>query len=68
MDDERMIDIETRLAHQDRLLGDLDAALASQQAQLMRLEQLCQSLVERIRSLAEPASGLTADNERPPHY
>ena len=68
MDDERMIDIETRLAHQDRLLGDLDVALASQQAQLMRLEQLCQSLLERMRSMAEAAATAKPEDERPPHY
>lgn len=68
MDDERLIEIETRLAHQDRLLGDLDAALASQQGQLMRLEQLCQSLLERMRSMAEAASSAKPDDERPPHY
>ncbi|MEQ9561848.1 MAG: SlyX family protein [Woeseiaceae bacterium] len=68
MDEQRLIDIETRLAHQDRLLSDLDAALGSQQSQLLRLEQLCQSLLERIRSMADSAPTTAAGDERPPHY
>jgi SlyX protein len=68
VDEQRLIDIETRLAHQDRLLGDLDAALGNQQTQLMRLEQLCQSLLERIRSMADSAPTSAAGDERPPHY
>jgi SlyX protein len=68
VDEERLIDIETRLAHQERLLGDLDTALGSQQAQLMRLEQLCQSLIDRMRSMAEAAVTAAPGDERPPHY
>jgi SlyX protein len=68
VNEQRLIEVETRLAHQERLLGDLDQALSSQQAQLMRLEQLCQTLVERLRSLAESAPAAPPGDERPPHY
>jgi uncharacterized coiled-coil protein SlyX len=50
------------------MLSDLDRALADQQAQMMRLEKLCQSLVERLRSLAEAAPAGASEDERPPHY
>jgi len=63
-----MIDIETRLAHQEQLLLDLDKALAGQQAQLMKLEALCQSLLERIRALPDGGGTPPGDHERPPHY
>ena len=67
VDDEKIIDIETKLAHQEHLLASLDDALSNQQAQIAELEQLCQSLVERIRALSE-AGGDERDDEPPPHY
>ncbi len=68
MNEQRLIEIETKLAHQEHLLSSLDDALTRQQAQLTRLEELCRSLLQRIRSLPEPATDGPAGNERPPHY
>lgn len=68
MDEERVIDIETKLAHQERLLSELDDVLTDQQARISRLEVLCQSLIDRIKSLAETAGAERPPDERPPHY
>jgi SlyX protein len=67
VNEQRLIEIETRLAHQDRLLGDLDLALTSQQAQLTRLEQMCQKLIDHMRSMSDAEADEPGD-ERPPHY
>jgi len=68
VDDEKIIDIETKMAHQEHLLSALNDALSKQQAQITALEHLCQSLVDRIRALSEAGGGNGDDNERPPHY
>ncbi len=68
MNEQRLIEIETQLAHQEHLLSSLNDALTLQQAQLMRLEELCRSLLQRIRSLPGPAPEGAAGDERPPHY
>ncbi|MDH4048905.1 MAG: SlyX family protein, partial [Gammaproteobacteria bacterium] len=68
MNEQRLIEIETKLAHQEQLLSELDRALTGQQAQMTRLEQLCQSLIDRIRSMADAAPAGPAGDERPPHY
>jgi SlyX protein len=68
VDEERLIDLETKLAHQEHLLGELDDALTSQQAQIAQLELLCKSLLDRIKSLPEGGSGAGTNDERPPHY
>lgn len=68
MDDEKIVDIETKLAHQEDLLAALNDALTNQQAQIAELEHLCQSLVERLRALSEAGTGHANDDERPPHY
>ena len=68
MSEERFIDLESRLAHQDQMLNELNDVLTEQQARLMQLEELCRTLVDRVRSLGEslPAGDLV--DERPPHY
>ena len=68
VNEDRLIDMESKLAHQEQLLADLNDALTSQQSQLTRLETLCQSLIERIRSLGDGAAPGNPADERPPHY
>lgn len=68
MSEERFIDLETRLAHQDQLLNQLNDAVTEQQATIMQLEALCKSLVERIQSVGDGVHGESPSDERPPHY
>lgn len=65
---EQLINIETKLAHQEDLLSALDGALSNQQLQINRLERLCQSLVERIRALSDAGGDSGHEDEQPPHY
>lgn len=68
MSEARFIDLETRLAHQDQLLNELNDVVTSQQAKIMQLDALCQSLIERLRSMADSVPSADAGDERPPHY
>lgn len=69
MDDNRLIDIESKLAHQEQLLDDLNQALTNQQSQIANLEALCRGMLERLKSMAEqPDSAGAGNEERPPHY
>lgn len=69
MDEERVINIETKLAHQELLLSELNEVLTDQQAQISRLESLFQSLLDRVKSLAEDGADIDQlSDERPPHY
>lgn len=68
MSEDRLVDIESKLAHQDQLLLDLNEVVTSQQAKIMQLEQLCESLVDRVRALGEAGPGNATVDERPPHY
>ena len=67
MSEERLVDIEVKLAHQEQLLSDLDAVVTDQQAKIMQLEALCNELIERVRSFADGATDAPHD-DRPPHY
>lgn len=68
MSEERLVEIETKLAHQEYLLNELNDVVAKQQETIMRLEERYGTLVDRVRSISEalPAGG--PQDERPPHY
>ena len=67
MSEDRLVDIEVKLAHQDQLLVDLDRIVTDQQAKIMQLEELVSTLIDRVRAIGEGASDSPQD-ERPPHY
>lgn len=68
MADERLIDIETKIAHQEHIVGELNDALASQQTQIAQLELQVRTLTDRIRAIAAVGTGTADDDAPPPHY
>ncbi len=68
MSEERFIDLESRLAHQDQLLHELNDVVTDQQAKIMKLEELCLSLIDRVRSIGDGGESGDPADERPPHY
>ncbi|MEX2122452.1 MAG: SlyX family protein [Woeseia sp.] len=68
MDENRLVDIEVKLAHHEHALDEVNQVLTDQQAQLTHLEQVCQSLVERLRAISESSTAERRDEEKPPHY
>ncbi len=68
MSEERLVDIETKLAHQDQLLAELNDVITKQQASIMKLDELFGSLVDRVRSISDAMPGDGDQDERPPHY
>lgn len=68
MSEERFVNLESRLAHQDQMLAELNDVVTDQQARIMQLEELCRSLIERVRSLGEGMPAGDPADERPPHY
>ncbi len=68
MSEERLVDIETKLAHQDQLLFELNDVVTQQQEKIMKLDELCRSLVDRIRSIGDAMPADASQNEQPPHY
>lgn len=68
MSEERFIDLETRLAHQDQLLNELNDVVTAQQAKIMQLEALCKSLIQRVQAVGDSVPADADGDERPPHY
>jgi len=68
MTDQRLIDIESKLAHQEHTIAELNDVVTSQQAQLSNLETLVSALRDRVRSLSDAGPTEAAEVEIPPHY
>ena len=68
MTEQRFVDLETKLAHQEHLLLELNDIITKQQENIMRLEKLCDSIIERVRSLGEALPAGENVDEKPPHY
>ena len=68
MTEQRFVDLETKLAHQEHLLLELNDVITKQQENIMRLEKLCDSIIERVRSLGEALPAGVNVDEKPPHY
>ena len=68
MTEQRFVELETKLAQQEHLLVELDDIITKQQENIMRLEKLCDSIIERVRSLSEAAPVDADVDEKPPHY
>lgn len=68
MSEERFVELESRLAHQDQLLTELNDVVTAQQSRIMQLDELCRSLIERVRSVGDTMPEGNPDDEKPPHY
>lgn len=60
-----LVDVEVKLAYQERLIGELDALV---RAFATRLEKAERELVELKQSVRSPETPLGPANEPPPHY
>jgi SlyX protein len=69
MSEERLVEIETKIAFQEQTIEDLNDVLYKQQQEIERLGSICDALVKRIKELSEFTPGIDAPaNEKPPHY
>ncbi|WP_211234507.1 SlyX family protein [Solimonas soli] len=68
LNEDRLIDLETRLAYQEATLQDLNAVVTDQQLRIAELETLCRQLIDRVARLGQDVHKGTAADEVPPHY
>ncbi len=68
MSEERLVEIESKLTHQDQLLIELNDVITDQQAKIMKLEEMYAALVDKVRTIGEALPGDGSQDERPPHY
>ena len=64
--EDRFVDIEIKLAHQEDLVESLNQMVYQQSRRIDQLEAMVNQLAEHMRNNAQ--SGPNPVNDRPPHY
>ena len=68
MNDDRIIELEIKVAYQEDLLQELNKIVGQQQQQIDRLESTCRLLNERIKRVSIESGSAENSDEVPPHY
>ncbi|KWR74674.1 SlyX family protein [Cupriavidus sp. IDO] len=66
--DDRLNELEIKLAFQEDLLEALNVTVARQQQQLDLLQEQFRALYQQVRSSASTAAEANPQHEIPPHY
>ena len=68
MTEDRLIDIEIKLTHQEDAVEKLNQAVCQQQKKIDHLEAICEALIRHVKELSDGAAEQRTTNETPPHY
>ena len=68
MIDERLVEIETKLAHQEILIGELNQVIAQQQETIDQLQAGLKGFFKQYRELHGDGTTIGPANEKPPHW
>jgi SlyX protein len=68
MSEERLIEIETKIAHQDLIIEELNEVVCRQQEAIERLESAVKTLGKRLLEVADGGLEIGPGNKKPPHY
>jgi len=69
MIEERLVEIETKIAYQEQTIMDLNDVVYEQQKEIQRLRSICDALMKNIKEFSGSMSGSSAPaDEKPPHY
>jgi SlyX protein len=66
--EDRLVEIEIKLAYQEDLVESLNTTVYQQQLQIDKLEALFSALAQQVRDNAQQHPALGGSQERPPHY
>ncbi|HEY0844498.1 MAG TPA: SlyX family protein [Noviherbaspirillum sp.] len=66
--EDRLVDIEIKIARQEDLVDTLNKTVYVQQKKIDELETLCAVLARHIKDLRDAAGTGGPANEKPPHY
>jgi len=66
--EERLIDIEVKIARQEDVVDTLNRMVYEQQKKIEELEGLCSALAMRIKEMSTIDTERSQADDRPPHY
>lgn len=66
--EERLVDMEIKIARQEDLVDALNRTVYQQQRKIDELEALCTAMARHLKELRAAASDAAPAHEIPPHY
>lgn len=66
--EERLVDIEIKIARQEDLVDALNQTVYQQQKKIDELEALCSALARRVKEVSSIDGERNPAHEKPPHY
>ncbi|WP_334188421.1 SlyX family protein [Noviherbaspirillum sp.] len=66
--EDRIIDIEIKVARQEDMVDALNQMVYQQQKKIDELEALCSALARHIKDMRQEDAERNPASERPPHY
>lgn len=66
--EDRIIDIEIKVARQEDMMDALNQTIYRQQKKIDELETLVTALASHVKEVRQAAAERNPANERPPHY
>ncbi len=66
--EDRLVNLESKLANQEYLLDVLNQTVYKQQKKIDELDALCVALAKRLADMHARLPDSLPANERPPHY
>lgn len=66
--EDRLIDLESHLAHQDRTISDLNDVIISQQRTIDNLEARLQRIENNVKQISLSTVKDISEETPPPHY
>ncbi len=67
MSNDKIIDLETRMAYQDDTIQQLSDVIYRQQKQIDKLEKMVELIVGKVQDISSSLPSAPQD-EKPPHY
>ncbi len=69
INEDRLVEIETKIAFQEHTIKNLNDELYEQQQEIARLAAICDTLAKQVNALSAFSLGSDAPaDEKPPHY
>jgi SlyX protein len=68
MNEDRLVEIETKMAFQENTIKDLSDTVYNQQKQIDALYETLRHLVDQVKDSSVISPGGDLKDEKPPHY
>jgi SlyX protein len=68
LNDDRLMDIEIKIARQEDLVDTLNQMVYQQQTKIDQLEKMIKALAMHLKAMPSGVGDVNPANEKPPHY